>query len=328
MRFFAVLALSLLALASTAANPSAAAGLRIAVGCPAVDNCGDWHWANDFSTRLKEKGVAAEVVLGGALGNDQSVVDQMSQGLVEVGLTNFVMVRRIDPLILGFLTPYMFDDLDHMFRAIAESDVQSRIDKALVPSRLKLASILGVGGPIGIFNSKRAVEKPGDLAGLRFRAIDRSQLALYEAWGTQGVVVDMAEVSTSLQSGVIDGYINPPAVALIFQHTDFMKFYTDAGAGIGVRTALMSRDWYDGLDAKTKAAVDDANAHATAKNRDWTRRVAAAELKSLEAKGVKVTTLSADARKQFGDLSRKAWSALIPQQQLDYFVEIAGKSRK
>lgn len=324
MRILAILLLSWLAFAT----PSAAAGLRIAVGCPAVDSCGDWHWANDFSTRLRERGVASEVVLGGALGPDQSVVDQMSQGLVEVGLTNFVMVRRIDPLILGFLTPYMFDDLDHMFRAIAQSDVQSRIDASLAPSRLKLAAILGVGGPVGIFNSKRAIEKPADLAGLRFRAIDRSQLALYEAWGTQGVVVDMAEVSTSLQSGVIDGYINPPVVALIFQHTDFLKFYTDAGAGIGVRTALMSRDWYAGLDAKTRAAVDEAIAHATENNRAWTRRVAAAELKTLETKGVKVTTLSPEMRKQFGDLSRKAWSALIPPQQLDYFVAIAGKSRK
>lgn len=324
MRILAILLLSWLAFAT----PSAAAGLRIAVGCPAVDSCGDWHWANDFSTRLRERGVASEVVLGGALGPDQSVVDQMSQGLVEVGLTNFVMVRRIDPLILGFLTPYMFDDLDHMFRAIAQSDVQSRIDASLAPSRLKLAAILGVGGPVGIFNAKRAIEKPADLAGLRFRAIDRSQLALYEAWGTQGVVVDMAEVSTSLQSGVIDGYINPPVVALIFQHTDFLKFYTDAGAGIGVRTALMSRDWYEGLDAKTRAAVDEAIAHATENNRAWTRRVAAAELKTLEAKGVKVTTLSPEMRKQFGDLSRKAWSALIPPQQLDYFVAIAGKSRK
>ncbi|MCZ7660365.1 MAG: TRAP transporter substrate-binding protein [Xanthobacteraceae bacterium] len=324
MRILAILLLSWLAFAT----PSAAAGLRIAVGCPAVDSCGDWHWANDFSTRLRERGVASEVVLGGALGPDQSVVDQMSQGLVEVGLTNFVMVRRIDPLILGFLTPYMFDDLDHMFRAIAQSDVQSRIDASLAPSRLKLAAILGVGGPVGIFNSKRAIEKPADLAGLRFRAIDRSQLALYEAWGTQGVVVDMAEVSTSLQSGVIDGYINPPVVALIFQHTDFLKFYTDAGAGIGVRTALMSRDWYAGLDAKTRAAVDEAIAHATENNRAWTRRVAAAELKTLETKGVKVTTLSPEMRKQFGDLSRKAWSALIPPQHLDYFVAIAGKSRK
>ncbi|KAB2864224.1 MAG: TRAP transporter substrate-binding protein, partial [Bauldia sp.] len=287
-RLLAMLALAILTLT---AAPAGAAPIRIAVGCPAVDACGDWHWANDFATRLKERGVEANVVLGGALGPDQAVVDQMSQGLVEIGLTNFVMVRRIDPTILGFMTPYVFDDLDHMFRAIEQSDVEKRIDAAIAPSRLKLASILGVGGPIGIFNSKRAIEKPADLAGLRFRAIDKSQLALYEAWGTQGVVVDMAEVATSLQSGVIDGYVNPPIVAMIFKHTDFMKFYTDAGAGIGVRTALMSRDWYAGLDAKTKAAVDEAMAHATAKNREWTRRVAVSELKGLEAAGVKVTKL-------------------------------------
>lgn len=324
-RFLGMLAISAIAFSAT---PAGAAAIRISVGCPAVDACGDWHWANDFSTKLKEKGVEANVVLGGALGPDQAVVDQMSQGLVEVGLTNFVMVRRVDPLILGFFTPYVFDDLEHVFRAIEQTDLQARMDKSMAAQRLRLSTILGVGGPVGIFNTKRAIEKPADLAGLRLRGIDKTQISLFEAWGTQGVVVDMPEVATSLQSGVIDGYINPPAVALIFQHTDFLKHYTDAGAGLGVRVALMSRDWYDGLDAKTKAAVTEAEAYATQKNREWTLRIAAAEIKTLESKGVKVTTLTPAAKNEFATLSRKAYDVLMPKEQLAIAQAAAEKTRK
>ena len=310
------------------AAPAQAAAIRIAIACQAIESCGDWHWASDFKARLAEKSVASEIVLGGALGTDQAVADQLSQGLLEVGVTNFVVVRQIDPLVLGFFAPYMFDDLAHMFRVIDATDIPARIDKSIASNHLRLASILGVGGPVGFFNNKHPVEKPADLGGLRLRAIDKTQLALFQLWGAQGVVVDIGEVAAGLQSGVIDGYSNPASVAIAYQHTDLLKYYTDAGAGQAVRTALMSRDWYTGLDAKTRAAVDDAAAFATANNRAWTLAVAAEELKTLAAKGVKVSSLTADGRKQFIDLSKKAWALLLPPDDVAIFAAAADHVRQ
>ncbi|MFO1184873.1 MAG: TRAP transporter substrate-binding protein [Bauldia sp.] len=310
------------------AVPAEAAALRVSIGCQAVDSCSDWQWASAFKAKLKERGLDSEIVVGGALGNDQSVADQLSQGLLEVGVTNFAVIRQAEPLILGFLAPYMFDSLQHMFRVIDGTDISARIDKGIGSQHLKLGAILGVGGAIGIFNNRRPVEKPADLAGLRLRAIDKTQLALFQIWGAQGVVVDIAEVATSLQTGVVDGYANPAAVAIAYQHTDLLKFYTDAGAGQGIRTALMSRDWYSGLDAKTRAAVDEAVAFATAANRDWTLRVAAEELKTLSAKGVKVGKLSPEGRQQFVDLSKKAWALLMPPEAVAAFTAAADKARE
>lgn len=309
------------------AAPAQAAAIRISIACQALESCGDWQWASAFKAKLKEKGVDSDILTGGALGNDQSVVDQLSQGLLEIGVTNFAVVRQAEPLILGFLAPYMFDDLAHMFRVIDGTDLTARIDKGLGAQHIKLGAILGVGGPVGIFNNRRPVEKPADLAGLRMRAIDKTQLGLFQIWGAQGVVVDIAEVATSLQTGVVDGYANPAAVALAYQHTDLLKYYTDAGAGQAIRTALMSRDWHAGLDAQTRAAVDEAAAFATAGNRAWTLRVAADELKSLAAKGVKVGTLTAEGRQQFVELSKKAWAVLMPADTVAVFAAAADKAR-
>lgn len=319
---------SLAAAVGFTATSAFAADLRVAVGCPPVEACGDWHFAEDFKSRLAEHGIEAELALGGALGPDPDVVDQMSQGLVEVGLTNFVMVRQFEPMVLGFMTPYMFDDQEHMFRAIDEGSVIERINETLAPEGLQLATLTGVGGGIGIFNAQRPVTSVDDLSGLRMRAIDSSQVALFEAWGTQGVVVDMAEFATSVQSGVVDGYLNPPVVAMIFQHTDFLTHYSDVGAGFGVRSVLMSRDWYAGLDDDARAAVDDALQYATAQNRAWTLGAAEAEITQLEERDVTVTTLSEPELDEFRRRARSVWDDLMPAEHVDDFEALADRTRQ
>ena len=84
--------------------------IKISVGCPPVPACADWVWAEDLAKTLREEGLEAKVFTGGALGKDPEVVDQLSQGLLQFGLTNFVMIKQVDPRILGFVTHYMFDE--------------------------------------------------------------------------------------------------------------------------------------------------------------------------------------------------------------------------
>src|SRR5690606_37343175 len=241
--------------------------IRIAVGCPAVPVCADWVWADDLAAKLKESGFEATVYAGGALGKDPELVDQLAQGLLQFGLTNFVMINEIDPRIQGFMAPYMFDSMDLMFRTVDETDILASIDGSMQKQGIRIAGLTGLGGTVGIFNSKKPVETLADLEGMRIRAIDATQTKLIEEWGASSVVIDMPEFMTGLQQGMVDGYVNPPVVALIFQHTDFLKFYTDAGSGTPFRSALMSNDWYEGLSDEDRAKIDTAVAFANEKNR-------------------------------------------------------------
>ena len=314
--------------ALTTATPAAAEEIRLAVGCPAIPICADWVWAEDVAKQLNEAGLEAKVYVGGALGKDPEIVDQLSQGLLQFGLTNFVMIHQVDPRVLGFMAPYMFDDMEHMFRAIDETDLLDPIKESMEAQGVKIAALTGTGGTVGIFNNKKAVEKPADLEGLRMRAIDTSQIELLKNWGASGVVIDMPEFTTSVQQGMVDGYINPPVVAFIFKHTDLLKYYTDAGAGTAFRSALMSKDWYDGLSDEDRAKVDKAVEGANQRNREWTYKAAAAELDQLGKLGVTVTKLTPEARADFVERSKKAWPVLMPADSVDDFVAAAEKTRK
>lgn len=315
--------------ASLAGGASAhAEEIRIAVGCPAVPVCADWVWAEDLAAKLREDGLEATVYAGGALGKDPELVDQLAQGLLQFGVTNFVMINEIDPRVQGFMAPYMFDDMAHMFRALDETDLLESIDANMRKQGIRIAGLTGLGGTVGIFNSKKPVSTLADLEGMRIRAIDATQTKLIEEWGASAVVIDMPEFMTGLQQGMVDGYVNPPVVALIFQHTDYLKHYTDAGSGTPFRSALMSNDWYEGLSDDDRARVDAAIAVANEKNRAWTHAAAQKELEQLRERGVEVTTLTPEARAEFVERSRAAWPSLMPADAIDDFVAAAEKTRQ
>lgn len=307
---------------------SAAEEIRIAVGCPAIEACSDWVWAEDFANHLNEAGLETQIYVGGALGRDPEVVDQLAQNLLQVGLTNFVMIAEVDPRVRGFIAPYMFDSLEHLFRALDETDIVALLDESMQAQGIKIASLIGLGGPVGIFNTRKPIESPDDLDGLRLRAIDATQVAVLDEWGASSVVIDMSEFATSIQQGIADGYVNPPIVALMFQHTEFLPYYTHAEAGMPFRSVLMSNDWYGGLPDAVRGHVDAAIDHANDRNREFTFAAAGRELDQLRERGVTVTELSPAAREEFVKRSQASWPRLLDEEALQMFIDAAEQTRQ
>jgi len=312
------------------AAPLWAEEVKIAVGCPPVPACSDWVYAEDLAASLRDAGMEATVFTGGSLGKDPEIVDQLSQGLLQFGLTNFVMINEVDDTILGFLAPYMFDDMDHFFRATqdSESDLMAGVRASMKAQGIRIAGLPGLGGTMGVFNATTPITSVADMDGLRLRAIDATQIELFKQWGVQGVVVDMPEFSGAVQQGIVDGYFNPPVVALIFRHTEFLKHYTDLGAGTPFRSALMSADWYDGLDDDTRATVDAAVATANENNRAWTAEAAAGEIEGLKSSGVTVSELQDGALDDFKARSQAAWDVLMPADEIEAFRALAERTRE
>ncbi|GHF64368.1 TRAP transporter substrate-binding protein [Seohaeicola zhoushanensis] len=321
---------SAIALGLALAAPAAAQEVRIAVQCPAVPACSDWVYAEDFAAALREGGMEATVFAGASLGKDPEIVDQLSQGLLQFGVTNFVMIAQVDPRILGFLAPYVFEKSRQFFRATqdVESPMLDDIRTKMQAQGVMIAGLPGLGGQMGLFNAKKDVASVEDLTDLRLRAIDANQVKLFEAWGTQGVVVDMPEFAGAVQQGIVDGYFNPPAVPLIFKHTEFLTHFTDLKAGTPFRAALMSADWYEGLGDDQKKVVDGAVETANAKNREWTYAAEKAELGALEKAGVKVVTPSPEALAEFKRRSQEVWDTLMPQGSVADMQALADASKE
>jgi TRAP-type C4-dicarboxylate transport system substrate-binding protein len=267
----------------------------------------------------------AEEFQRGALGGDDELFDQVSQGLLEVSMSPLNITGSLDNLIYGLRLPYFFDSMEQVDHALYQGGMLEKINEGTASKGVRVLAVNTVGQGSGIFNSKHAVETVDDMKGLRMRALDESQIKLFEAWGASGTIVNWAEVPNALQTGVADGYLNPPVVPLLFGHTDFLKFFTDAEVSPSLRATIVSEDWYKGLSDADRKTVDEAADAANKANREWLAGQASVYGK-LEAAGVKVTKLTAEARAGFQKASEPTYkSDLLSADQIEAWRKAKGE---
>ena len=317
-----------------------AAGLALAFAAPALaevkialdsppdpKRSGTFVFANALSEHLKANKVAVKMLPVNAIGGEAERLDQTTQGLLEINMADLARAGQLDKLIFGFYAPYLFESLDHLDRTVAKSDLMQRINASLAKKGIRVVALVPVGGATGIFNTKKPITRPEDMKELRIRALDQNQIKLFAAWGTNGVVIPMPEVANALQTGIADGYINPPFVPFLFGHTAILKHYTDAGVSVPLRIAMVSESWYSKLPAATKTIVDQAVAKGNAANRAWVKDSDRVALEQLAKAGIKITKLTPVGRKRFVELSRPAYTALLSAAEIQLFIDAAAKNR-
>lgn len=320
------LKITVMAAAMAFAAQAAQAQVKIALDSPPdLEGSGSYVWAHTFGEYLKENGIESEEYQRGALGGDDELFDQISQGLLEVSMSPLNIVGSIDNTIYGLRLPYFFEDMAQVDKALEEGGMLAKINEATTPEGVRVLAVDTVGQSSGIFNTKKPVKSVADMEGLRMRALDESQIDLYKAWGADGTIVSWAEVPNALQTGVADGYMNPAFVPLLFGHTDFIKFFTDAAVTPSLRIAIASEDWYQGLSDEDRAIVDDAVAAANKANRDWLGSQDKV-IDQLKEAGVQVETLDQAARDEFRAASSPAYeSELLSAEQIAEWEKAMGK---
>lgn len=291
---------------------------------PDLSGSGSYVWAHAFAAHLEANGIGTQEFQRGALGGDDEVFDQVTQGLVEVAMAPLNIVASIDSLIFGLRLPYFFADMEEVDAALLEGGMLERMNAALAPAGVRVLDVTVVGAATGIFNTRRPVNTMADMAGLRMRALDESQIALYGSWGATGTVVNWAEVPNALQTGVADGYLNPAFVPLLFGHTDFIRHFTDAAIAPSLRIAIASEDWYEGLSDGDRAIVDAAVVAAREANRAWLPSQDGV-LDQLREAGVAVVELSDEARAEFLEASMTTYDQIVTPEQKALWMAAAGR---
>lgn len=317
--------LSASALAVTLANP-AAAQIKIALDSPPdMEKSGTYVWAHTFSEYLNASGMKAEEYERNSLGEEAERLDQVSQGLLEISMSDAKSVGTLDGTIFGASMPYFFDDIAQLDAALTDGGMLDMINAGVTPKGVRVLDLVMTGTPSGIFTTKVPIRKFEDIQGVRMRALDEVQINTFEQWGSKGTIVSWSEVPNALQTGVAGGYINPAFVPLTYGHTAFIKYFTNAKLSASVRVALASEDWYQSLSDEERATVHEAVALAHAANRKLASDDAPV-LKELEEAGIEVIELSAEDRAKFREASHAIYQSTdLPEGALDAWNAAVGR---
>lgn len=312
--------------AALALAAPAQAEIKIALDTPPdLEQSGTYVWAHTFATYLEDHGMATEEYERGALGGEAEKLDQVSLGLLEVSMSDVKSAGQLDGTVYGVMLPYFFRDVDELYTALHEGGMLERINAGTTPKGVRVLDAVQFGLPAGIFTTSTPVHSLDDMADLRFRALDELQIALFKAWGSQGTVVALEELPNALQTGVAEGYMNPPFVPLLFGHTGFIKYFTDARIAPSSRLAIASEDWYQGLGGDERQIVDDAVAAATHAMRAFLARRTNI-LDQLEAAGVEVMRMTDADREAFRAASLPLYGVIpMPEGALDAWTKAVGR---
>jgi len=252
--------------------------------------------AEEFAKRANARlgGKAKVVVFGSSqLGGDKELLQKLKLGTVDIALPSTVMSSEAD-LFGVFEMPYLVKDRAHMRRI--ENEV---FWKSLAPAaEAKGLKVIAVweNGYRHITNSKRPINTPADLQGIKLRVPEgKWRVKMFQAYGANPSPMKFSEVFTALQTGVMDGQENPFTQIYSAKFQEVQKYlsltghvYTPAYATVG------SKKWAS-LPADVRGTLEAVARETQVFVYDKAARDDEELLGKIKAAGVQVNTPNKDA---------------------------------
>ncbi len=222
-----------------------------------------------------------------ALGAERESVEGVQLGTLDLTLTSTGPLPNFVPDVAILDIPFLFRDYAHA-RAVLDGPIgQELLTK--FPAKGMVGLAWAENGFRHMTNSKRPVNVPEDLRGLKMRTMENPiHIEAYRQFGILPTPMAFTEVFTALQQGTVDGQENPLSVITAAKLDQVQKYLSLTGHVYSPAVFLMNKAQWDKLSQADKQAFLDAAKEAVKANRarvDDDERKAVADLR---AKGMTV----------------------------------------
>jgi tripartite ATP-independent transporter DctP family solute receptor len=193
----------------------------------------------------------------GSLGGERESIESVQLGTQELTGTSTGPIPNFVPAVRILDIPFLFRDKAHA-RAVLDGPIGDALLKEFDSKGFK-ALAWSENGVRHMTNSKRPVNVPDDLKGLKMRTMENPvHVAAYKGFGIITTPMAFPEVFTALQQGVVDGQENPLSVIMAAKFEQVQKFMTLTAHVYSPAIFLMNKATFDKLSAADKQAFIDA----------------------------------------------------------------------
>ncbi|NCV52785.1 MAG: C4-dicarboxylate ABC transporter substrate-binding protein, partial [Gammaproteobacteria bacterium] len=206
--------------------------------------------------------IEVELFIGTQLcSNGAECLQGVADGSIDVYISTSGGAAGIFPYVQVLDLPYLMAD-DRVAEHVLAGDFTRKVrDMALEDSgnAIRLMTIGNTGGWRNFANTKRRVQKPNDLAGLKIRTVvaDLPQ-ELVRALGASPTPIPWPELFTSFQTGVVEGSKNGITDIMGMKFPDAgLKYVTLDGHAYMGALWWMNNAKYMGMPADMKRVVVD-----------------------------------------------------------------------
>lgn len=218
-----------------------------------------------FGALVAEKtggAITVEVFPAGQLAGLRQGAEAAQIGTVDFVWTDFgTLANWIKPM--GFISlPFLFRDEAHAL-AVFKSDVGADLGAEMRDALSLEALGYGIAGFRVMATRDRAINKPGDLAGLKVRVPEVPvYVSAFNKLGANPTPMAWSEVYTALQTGVIDGVENPSEGLVVGKIQEVTRYAARTNHIMTDVNLVASAMAMDGLGEDERTAIREAAAIA------------------------------------------------------------------
>jgi tripartite ATP-independent transporter DctP family solute receptor len=216
--------------------------------------------SEEFKKLVEEKvgdKVDIKIYHSGQLGGEKDTLEGMMIGTVDMAIVQSSLLALWEKQMVYVDVPYLYRSIDHAMKVI-----NGPIGKAISNKMEKHGIMVLAGMNLGfrsMYNSKRPIYKPEDVAGMKYRVIQNPlYIDTINSWGAKAVPMNFGEVYTALQQGVIDAAGLEPYSYQIMKHYEPAPYFSISDHKYQAFFLTMSKKKFDDLPADVQQAILDA----------------------------------------------------------------------
>lgn len=183
----------------------------------------------ELGERLKERTdgrYTLEVFPNETLGSQKDTIELVQAGSVDFAMVAGSLLENFNPDFVVFNLPFTFDSKDHQRETVNNPEISGELFETLKASNLEVVAGFH-GGIRNVYNSKKPINTPADLNGMKIRVIESdTNLRMMELMGGSGTPMGQGEVYTAIQSGVLTGGENNESIYANLKHAEIAKYYS------------------------------------------------------------------------------------------------------
>ena len=231
---------------------------------------------------------------GGVLGSGRTAPEGVAIGTLESYWVDPAEYASFNQALNILSAPYMWSDRKILQKAVQDPSIIEPLYAPVIKKGIRALSI-GYSGTRMLTTKNTPAKKPEDLKGLRIRVpevpVFRDMVA---SWGATPTPIPMADIFTSLQSGIVDGQENPYPQILSNRFYEVQKYLVHTSHIVQTGSIIFNETLFQAQPKEFQKALVDSAQEAV----DWYLQfLTSDESKMLEQlKGYGMTVVEPDVK--------------------------------
>ena len=332
---FAALVLVGAALAAWPAAPAAEAQAPIVVRMATlVPDGSSWHLilkeTGDKWKQLSGGRVTVRLFPGGVAGDDPDVVRKIRLGTLNGGVLTSVGVAELDKSVYAMGIPLMYESYEEVYWV--HEKMRPKLEASLEAKGYVVLNWADAGW-VHFFTTK-PVAVPDDLRKLKLFswAGDAEAVEVWRSAGFNPVPLPSTEISTALQTGLVEALGAPPQVTVISQYFNHAKYMTDLRWQLLQGATIITKATWEKIPADLRPALLKASQDDGARLQKDVRDSEARDVDAMKKRGLTVVPVSAAQKAEWQKLTESIYprirGKIVPAEAFDEAMRYRDEYRK